>query len=113
MRANIQPARYSATASRRRMLTARRTESANTSRNRLAVRAATVGPESLEVMGIIRPHGAPRGSILQRDNDGSGADLGTADQFQNDLPPLNSTTSRETIWGCDAAPNLGPDCVFS
>jgi hypothetical protein len=25
-----------------------------------------------------------------------------------DLPPLNSTTSRERIWGCDAAPNLVP-----
>ena len=22
-----------------------------------------------------------------------------------DLPPLNGTTSRERIWGCDAAPN--------
>ena len=23
-----------------------------------------------------------------------------------DLPPLNSTTSRERIWGCDAATNI-------
>ncbi len=31
-----------------------------------------------------------------------------AGAFASDLPLLNSTTSRERIWGFDAAPNLVP-----
>jgi hypothetical protein len=44
--------------------------------------------------------GAPGGSIQSR--------LTHDSPHSPDLPPLNGTTSRERIWGCDAAPVLIP-----